>query len=75
MAKAPLDCPKGEIGERVQHKASGRIGEIASVSTPPSNRNLTAPPTWCTIKWDGGGRNVPKIVHLFELRLLPIDGS
>jgi hypothetical protein len=66
MAKEPADCPKGEIGERCQHRANReRFGTIVAVSEKY--------PTWCTMKWDNGMRG-PRVVHRHELRLLPIDG-
>lgn len=70
MAKVPPDCPKGEFGERVQHRAGReRIGTIVSAARPPG-RTADDAPTWITVKWDGGARG-PRIVHLHELRLLP----
>lgn len=74
MAKVPPDCPKGEIGERVQHRAAReRIGTITAAARPPGRLSID-PPVWITVHWDGKMRG-PRIVHLHELRLLPIDGS
>ncbi len=64
MAKAPHNVPAA-VGDRVILRANtARSGVIRELS----------PRMWARCDWDDGHLS-PKIVHLYELRTQPIDGS